>query len=293
MEKVLFDCDNTMGLPKKDVDDGLTLLYLLGREDVELLGVSSTFGNGTLAQANQVTKQMIEELDITDFNLHSGAANANDIDTAAADFLVKTAKENPGEITLLATGPLTNLKAAYKKDDQFFTYLKQIVVMGGITEPLYFGDKEVSELNFSCDGEATELVLKADVPVMVASGNLCLEAFFGSEEWKTLSNKQNDNYKYISDYIKDWYDYGEELINTKGFYMWDLVSAVYVTSPELFENQYYTLNSKLDDLKTGTLIVDISDKSRDIRNEGVINIPTGIKDIKKFKDAIFAAWLNF
>lgn len=36
MHKVLFDCDNTMGVKNCDVDDGLTLLYLLGRKDIDL-----------------------------------------------------------------------------------------------------------------------------------------------------------------------------------------------------------------------------------------------------------------
>jgi inosine-uridine nucleoside N-ribohydrolase len=33
---VIFDCDNTMGLPNKDVDDGLTLMYLIGNKNIEL-----------------------------------------------------------------------------------------------------------------------------------------------------------------------------------------------------------------------------------------------------------------
>ena len=46
--RVIYDCDNTMGKPLSEIDDGLTLLYLLGREDLELVGVTTTFGNGAL-----------------------------------------------------------------------------------------------------------------------------------------------------------------------------------------------------------------------------------------------------
>ncbi|TFG49619.1 MAG: nucleoside hydrolase, partial [Anaerolineales bacterium] len=55
MEKVIFDCDNTMGLKTKEVDDGLTLYYLLGRPDIDLLGITTTFGNGTIDQVYQQT----------------------------------------------------------------------------------------------------------------------------------------------------------------------------------------------------------------------------------------------
>ena len=39
MKNVIFDCDNTYGVPDCDVDDGLTLIYLLGNKDVNLLNV--------------------------------------------------------------------------------------------------------------------------------------------------------------------------------------------------------------------------------------------------------------
>ena len=45
MKKIIFDCDNTIGIEGCDVDDGLTLLYLLGCKDVEVLGITNCFGN--------------------------------------------------------------------------------------------------------------------------------------------------------------------------------------------------------------------------------------------------------
>ena len=44
---LILDCDNTMGVPGRDVDDGLALLYLLGSPQVELLAVTCSFGNST------------------------------------------------------------------------------------------------------------------------------------------------------------------------------------------------------------------------------------------------------
>ena len=61
MKRVIYDCDNTMGLPLKEVDDGLTLLYLLGRPDIELLGVTTTFGNGTAGQAYAQTQKLLQQ----------------------------------------------------------------------------------------------------------------------------------------------------------------------------------------------------------------------------------------
>jgi len=288
VEQVLLDCDNTMGLAEKDVDDGITLLYLLGRADIELKGITSTFGNGAVAEVNQVTTEMLDQLEVTDIPFHRGAKDAGDFDTAAANFLVEQAKANRGELILLATGSLTNLKAACALDPNFFSYLKGIRIMGGITEALQFGDKEIGELNFSCDPEATKLVLEAPVPVMVATGNLCLDAFFDAEDWDWITSQTGSSYQYIAEQIEDWYYYGQELINEVGFHLWDLVPAVYITNPELYASQTYQLHSKISDLTTGQLKLEKVNAARS--QAGIINIPTEIKDVAKFKEVIFSAW---
>ncbi|GAB6137768.1 nucleoside hydrolase [Halanaerobaculum tunisiense] len=290
--KILFDCDNTMGLQEKDVDDGLAFFYLLGRDDIQLEGITSVFGNGSLEQVKKATTQLLKELAINELPFYSGAEDKNDLNTAAAQFLVEQAQELAGEITLLATGPLTNLKAAYQLDNDFFTYFKEIIVMGGITEELSFNGQVIDELNFSCDPEATKLVLEAGVPVTVASGNLCLDAFFGPTEWERLTTEESSRYQYLADYITDWYQFGEELIGKPGFYMWDVVAALYITNPKLYTSQYYTLQSTTEDLTTGQLVLDKTKQAKKDK-QGVISIPAGIKDGSKFKDLIFTAWDNF
>ncbi len=65
MHKIIFDCDNTMGVYGCDVDDGLTLLYLLGRQDIDLLGLTTTYGNNNLDTVYNNTKSIFEELSIS------------------------------------------------------------------------------------------------------------------------------------------------------------------------------------------------------------------------------------
>ena len=57
-----MDCDNTMGLPFHEVDDGLALLYLLGIPEVELIGVTTTFGNGSGKQVYRQTCKLVADL---------------------------------------------------------------------------------------------------------------------------------------------------------------------------------------------------------------------------------------
>lgn len=56
MKHVIFDCDSTVGLPGKPMDDVLALLYLLGNPGrCEVLGITCTFANGTAAEVYRST----------------------------------------------------------------------------------------------------------------------------------------------------------------------------------------------------------------------------------------------
>lgn len=60
--KIILDCDNTMGMKAWEVDDGLVLLYVLGRDDLELLGITNVFGNSSLANVSYYTKNLLREI---------------------------------------------------------------------------------------------------------------------------------------------------------------------------------------------------------------------------------------
>jgi len=109
MEKVIFDCDNTMGLPRQEIDDGLTLYYLLGRPDIELQGVTTTFGNGPIDRVYPQTVHMLRELGQDSIPILRGEGQRRSAvppgtpETEAARFLVEAAAAQPGEITLRRT----------------------------------------------------------------------------------------------------------------------------------------------------------------------------------------------
>ena len=66
---VILDCDNTLGVPGCDVDDGLTLLYLLGCPEVELLGITCSYGNNTQQTVYDNTLRMLKKWKRHDFGL--------------------------------------------------------------------------------------------------------------------------------------------------------------------------------------------------------------------------------
>lgn len=172
MRKIIFDCDNTFGLENHDVDDGLTLFYLLGAAEMDLLGVTLTYGNGTLEEVVQMTKALQEKVGIH-FNCHS---------KNQADFLVEMINKYPHEVTILATGALTNILEASMIDPEFFMKVQEIVLMGGTTEPLVVNQRPVSELNFSCDAAAAKKVLLSQAKITIMNGHMTAQAFFSKKD---------------------------------------------------------------------------------------------------------------
>lgn len=286
MHKIIFDCDNTMGVKNCDVDDGLTLLYLLGREDIDLLGVTTTFGNSEIDIVHKNTEKMFDELKINNLPLYKGAPSSANRQSEASQYLARMAKEYPGEITLLATGSLTNLLGAYELDSDFFSNLKEIVLMGGITKPLIINGKNLDELNFSCDSKASYEVLSSGAMVTVLTGHICLQALFGDNEYKRLMERDSKKiYQYIRNKTIDWFEYVMNEFGIQGFYNWDIVAAVYITHPQLFDRKLKKVISTPEDLKKGYLKID-----QESYSGYEVNIPTRIEDINRFNNIVFEAW---
>lgn len=286
MKYVVFDCDNTFGVKGCDVDDGLTLLYLIGCEEAKLLGVTTTYGNNQIDVVYPNTLKMLKEIGREDIICKKGGGKAGEYQSEAVDFLVEMADTYPGELSVLATGSLTNLHGAYEKDPAFFEKVKEIVLMGGITAPLIFEKKQMNELNFSCDAQATHTVLTKGHKVSVITGNNCLKVLFTRAEYKErLLNKTENIAAFIREKTDYWFDDNEEDYGIQGFYNWDVTAGVYLMNPKLFTDKEYRMNISEADLQSGFL--------RETADKGncILNLPQ-IGAEEPFKENIYSTWLK-
>ena len=152
-EKVFFDTD--IG---GDPDDALALAYLLSHPDCELLGVTIEAWGGNGPRQAEIASAICSDFGVeVPIAVGAGAGNLSGRRAAAVpkkppryweivegrdhaifprqgdavDFLRRTIRENPGEVTLLATGHFTNLGALFACDPEIPGLLKRLVVMGG------------------------------------------------------------------------------------------------------------------------------------------------------------------
>jgi inosine-uridine nucleoside N-ribohydrolase len=94
----------------------------------------------------------------------------------AVDFIIETVMANPGEITIVAVGPLTNLAVALRKEPRIASAVKHVVVMGGGINlfPGGWGNSTpLAEFNFWVDPEAARIVMRAGLPLTLFPINVC------------------------------------------------------------------------------------------------------------------------
>ena len=285
MKQIIFDCDNTFGVKDCDVDDGLALLYLLGCGEAKVHGITTTYGNNEVEVVYHTTKKMLKDLGRMEILVKKGGSKKGAYKSEAVDYLVDMANRYAGELSILATGSLTNLCGAYKKDSHFFEKVKEIVLMGGITSPLVFEKKVMNELNFSCDAHATWTVLTKGRNVSIITGNNCLKVLFTKEEYKErLFQTENKSAKYIREKTDYWFKYNEDDYGIKGFYNWDVIAGVYLIRPELFFSEKKTIFVSERNLEVGLLK---SDKAGNCR----CRLPV-IQEEQALKNEIYRAWLQ-
>lgn len=292
MKKVIYDCDNTMGLDNRDIDDGLALVYLVENKDVELLGVCTTYANDSLEYVHKQTLELVEDLginlnvykgrgkfemnDYTGFGYKRFEDDGNFESNEAAKFIVEMANKYPNEIDLLATGSMQNLYDAYMIDNEIGEKLSSVVLMGGITGDLYFGDKIMKELNFSVCPKGAEVAIKKYKNVSILTGNRCMDVEFGTNELdkvKALGN--NIKNEFIINKIEKWMREFKEKYNYDSIVLWDVIAAIYLMDPDMFRDDFMSVVSTEEDLFEGRLV--------EGESAARINIPVVLDD-KKIND---------
>lgn len=144
----------------------------------------------------------------------------------AAHFLIRQVRAHPGEVTIYAAGPLTNIALALAIDPGFAEATKGIVVMGGSLNPQTddpeFATSPRHEFNFWFDPEATRKVLRAHWPrIDVTTVDVSIKTRFSDEMFATLGRSKSPAAQYI---VKNTKERG---------YMWDELAACAWLDPSI------------------------------------------------------------
>jgi inosine-uridine nucleoside N-ribohydrolase len=175
--KVILDTD--IG---DDIDDAWALAFVLAHQNFEPLGITVTHGN-TPARARMACKMLhltgrgtipvfvgrqTEQREYShQFTWAEDFTTKRPEASKAADFIVETVRKNPGQVTLVAVGPLQNVADALRKEPQLGRLVKRVVLMGGCVYGTAQRQMPVAEYNVYSSVADSQLVYGAGLPLTI------------------------------------------------------------------------------------------------------------------------------
>lgn len=282
--KVIFDTD-------PGVDDAIALYFALAHPDIDLIGVTTTFGNVSVAQA---TANALYLTHLAGYCLpvaqgvqaplhkapgkhphfihgHDGLGNLSSrLDVGgvpqaenAAEFIVSMARQHPGEITLVAVGPLGNLALALELEPELPKLVKQVVLMGGtIDEP---GNvSPVAEANVWHDPHAADRVFGAGWDLTMVGLDVTHRVVLQAASIARLAQQHQhlatDTLLHAVTFYSDFYRSIRPAMGD-GFFGHDVVAFIWLVTPELFKTRSGRIRVATEGIGNGQTILASPEKS--------------------------------
>jgi inosine-uridine nucleoside N-ribohydrolase len=277
-DKIIIDTD-------PGVDDAMAIFFALNSPELDVLGLTTTFGNVSVDMATDNALRLLEMigkdipvargastpwaqnlLPYPDFvhgadgfgNVNLPAPKGSPIELTAAEFIVQQVLANPNEVTLVAVGPLVNLALALKLDPSIAKLVKKVVIMGGtINEP---GNvSPVAEANIFCDPHAADIVFKADWPVHMIGLDVTHKVLM----MDALQERVRDANPAFGEFLykagRFYSDFYKANRGAEGCYVHDSSAVAYAINPDLFDVVKGPVRVATDGLAKGQTILKHTD----------------------------------
>ena len=207
-----------------DVDDCLAIAFLLGSPEIELEGITCVYGDVELR--GKMVRKLLQLHGGDDVPVRLGVrppllglkevywgghegqglldGSESDepfSDEHAVDFIVRTVLANPGEITLLAIGPLTNIALAFRREPRLPGLLKSLTIMGGVCRGPESLDMPLTEHNIVCDPEAALIVFESGAPITLIPLDVTLKVAVRQNDLARLTASEHAFQAAVADQV--------------------------------------------------------------------------------------------
>lgn len=228
--KMILDLDT-------GIDDALAIAYAVASPEVELVGVTTTYGNVTVDTAARNSLAVLEALGAGDVPVHVGLAHSRTsasfapsehvmrihgrnglgeadfpepagrpTDRDAVDVIIEAAHEWGEDLLYVPTGSSTNVAAALEKDPSIKDLMGPITMMGGALT-VEGNVTACAEANVAHDPEATDLVLRSGAPVVMVGLDVTHQTLLTKVEtsaWRETGTEAGRLYAEMTDYYIDF-----------------------------------------------------------------------------------------
>ncbi len=254
--RLWVDSDAACGhSPRTDPDDCFALLLLAQSPEIELVGISTVFGNAALDVTDSTTRGLVDQLPANGRGrpivvrgaarpVKEPAGGGRAAGETAAHMALERALEK-GPLVVLALGPLTNLATLLgDRPDLRSKVLGVVVVMGrrrghlfhpveGATAPSILGHGPVfRDFNFAKDPEAALDLLGMGLPLTLVPYEAAREVTLTGGDLDRMAAAGRAA-RWVADRARGWLSYWEDDIGRRGFYPFDLVAAGWVVRPDV------------------------------------------------------------
>ncbi len=257
-QKIIIDTD-------PGVDDTIAITTALRSPELEVLGLTSIFGNAVTETTTQNALRLVEleghdsipvargsevpllmELEgiASDVHGRDGMGNTNlpapkgkPIEKSAAEFIIDTVRAYPGEVILAPVGPLTNIALALEIDPGIASLIKKIVLMGG-TVSVTGNISPVAEANIYHDAHAADIVMQASCPVVMVGLDVTEQVIMTPQYFEELFKAENPATNLIKRILPVYQEYHDRFRGMGGStHTHDPSAIAYLIDPDLFKTK--------------------------------------------------------
>ncbi|MGI8422215.1 MAG: nucleoside hydrolase [Gaiellaceae bacterium] len=272
---ILLDCD-------PGHDDAIALLLAVASPELELLGVTTVSGNQTLEKTTRNALRVLEFAGRGDIPVAAGAdrpltraryvadyvhgesgmdgpdlpdPSRSPLDEHAVHFLARTLRESERKVTLVPTGPLTNIALLLALHPELEEKIERVVLMGGaIAEG---NVTPAAEFNIWADPEAAKRVFDSDLDVTMVGLDVTHKALVTSSDTERLraTGRTGAMVAQLLDFYGEFHarQYGWD-----GSPIHDAVAVAQVSHPQLLETKFRHVEIDCEgELSRGRTLVDL------------------------------------
>ncbi|WP_305752021.1 ribosylpyrimidine nucleosidase [Mammaliicoccus sciuri] len=300
-QKIILDCD-------PGHDDAITMLMAYIHPNIDLLGITIVSGNQTLEKTVKNGLSVAQHLNM-DVKIYSGASeplvrervvadnvhgetgmdgpvfdalNREPEDKRAVQFIIETLSDSEGDITLVPTGPLTNIALAMKLEPSITSKIKEIVLMGGAYGNGNFTPS--AEFNIFADPEAAHIVFKSGVPIVMMGLDVTNKTLCTPEIIKRMESTNNKAGQLFSDLMNFTLKTQFQEFGLEAGPLHDATTIGYLVNKDLFEVQ--DMYVEIDINRGPSYGRTVCDESDVLKKEHNVKVAKNVK-VDEFFDLVY------
>jgi len=256
MKKVLIDTD-------PGIDDALAILLALASPEIKLDALTIVYGNCSVEQGVRNALSVLELASGNNIPVARGVqvplvqplllapethgnsglgyavlpeAKLHEVELHAAELMIERVMFNPGKISIVAVGPLTNLALALRLEPDFAKAVKHVYVMGGaIRHP--GNTTPLAEFNTYCDPHAAHIVFHSGMPLTLVPLDVTYQVILTQADVQRLLSIASPITKFIAESTRFYMEFHDQYQEIKGCVINDPLALAIVFNPELVETK--------------------------------------------------------